>query len=95
MIRARSNATDGMEAAIFGRLWDTERGKLSPQLARHVLRLEFRDEDKERMHELAAKNVEGRITAAELRELDSYLLVGDLLAIAQSKARKLLKTTAR
>ena len=43
------------------------------------------------MKALARKNREGRISCAELNELDSYVKAGDLLAILQSKARKLLK----
>jgi hypothetical protein len=43
------------------------------------------------MHELAAKNQERRLTDAESEEFDNYVKVGDLVAILQSKARKLLK----
>jgi hypothetical protein len=43
------------------------------------------------MHELAVKNKQGRISTEERDELDSYIKVGDLLAILQSKARKILK----
>jgi hypothetical protein len=43
------------------------------------------------MHELVAGNREGRLSAEEQEELDNYVRVGDLLAILQSKARKLLK----
>jgi hypothetical protein len=60
-------------------------------LARHVLKLKFSDEDEQRMHALAEKNRAGGITGAELEELDSYIKVGDLLAVLQSRARKLLK----
>jgi hypothetical protein len=79
------------EAAIFARLWERGSGGLSPALARHIVQLGFPDEDKARMHELAVKNQEGRISPEERAELDSYLKVGDLLAILQSKARKFLK----
>jgi hypothetical protein len=79
------------EGAIFARLWETGNGGLSPELARHILQLGFSDEDKARMHELAVKNQEGRIVAEEQDELDSYIKVGDLLAILQSKARKALE----
>jgi hypothetical protein len=43
------------------------------------------------MHDLARRNQEGRISPAELAELDSYVKVGDLLALLQSKARRTLK----
>jgi hypothetical protein len=79
------------EAAIFARLWETGDGGLTPVLARHIVKLGFSEADRERMHDLAVKNQEGRISVEELDELDSYIKVGDLLAILQSRARRLLK----
>lgn len=79
------------EAAIFSRLWESRDGGLSPELARHVLKLRFSDQDMERMHELAARNQNSKLSASESDELDNFVKVGDLLAILQSKARKLLK----
>jgi hypothetical protein len=64
---------------------------MSVPVAQHVLALEFGDEDVARMRELAARNREGAITAAEREELDNFVRVGDLLALLQSKARKVLK----
>jgi hypothetical protein len=86
-------ASTNSEAAIFARLWDAKSG-LTPQLARHVLKLAFSEADIARMHELAEKNREGQLTPTEREELDSFVKVGDLLAILQSKARKLLKQPA-
>jgi hypothetical protein len=80
------------EAAIFGRLFANGRQPLTPELARHVLTLGFSDEDRTRMHELAVKNQAGQLSPPEAAELDSYIKVGDLVAILQSKARKFLKT---
>jgi hypothetical protein len=79
------------EAAIFARLWDGQSAAMTPALARHVLKLKFEETDTARMHDLAEKNREGQLTDAEREELDNYVKVGDLLAILQSKARKLLK----
>jgi hypothetical protein len=79
------------EAAIFARLWETGNGGPSLEVARHIVNLGFAEDDKRRMHELAVKNEQGRISPEELDELDSYIKVGDLLAILQSKARKRLK----
>ena len=79
------------EAAILARTWETAKGSLSKQVARHVLKLEFSDDDRERMRELARVNQAGTLTAQEQRELDNYIKVGDVLAILKSKARKLLK----
>ena len=79
-------------AAIFARLWEPENGELPKTLARHILKLRFSKQDQARMHELAERNQEGRISAGELEELDSYVAVGDLLALLQSRARRTLKT---
>lgn len=80
------------EAAIFSRLWESEEGELSPALARHIVKVRFSKKDRSRMHELALKNQEGCLVPRERRELDNYIKVGDLIAILQSKARRLLKT---
>ena len=79
------------EAAIFGRVFTNGKQALSRELARQVLGLTFGEQDKARMHELAVKNQEGRISPEELRVLDSYIKAGDLLAILQAKARKVLE----
>jgi hypothetical protein len=45
------------------------------------------------MRELAERNQEGQLSTEEREELDDFVKIGDLLAILQSKARKLLKQT--
>ena len=82
--------TDSTLAAIFGRLLD-HGGTLSPACAHFLLGLEFPASDKARIHELAVKNQSGRLPAEEWRELENYLLAGNLLAILQSRARRSLK----
>jgi hypothetical protein len=77
-------------AAIFARLWEGDNGLTVP-VARHVLKLGFNEADKARIRELLERNREGELTDAEQEELDNFVKVGDLLAILQSKARKLLK----
>ena len=61
MPRTRT-ANRANEATIFARLWQTSNGSLSPQVARLILTLGFSEEDNARMHELAVKNQEGRIS---------------------------------
>jgi hypothetical protein len=78
------------EAAIFARLWGAEENRMSPEFARYVLTLGFAGADRTRMHELAAKNAEGRLSQEEQAELDNYVRVGDLLAVLQSQARAAL-----
>jgi hypothetical protein len=86
---ARNKTTS--EAAIFARLWETANGNLPRTLARHILKLGFPAQDKARMHELAIKNQEGRLSPKELEELDCYVKAGDLLALLQAKARRTLR----
>jgi hypothetical protein len=78
------------EAASFARIWDAAEASLTPELARHVLRLRCSDQDLARMHELARQNQEGQLSDDEREELDNFIKVGDLLAILQSKARMVL-----
>lgn len=73
-------------AAIFGRIWEGS-AALTPELARHVLTLQFADADVARMRELIAGNTAGELTPAETVELDDFIRAGDLLAVLQSKAR--------
>ena len=62
----------------------------SREAALAILKLRFSDQEIARMHELAAKNQREKLSVAESEEFDSYIKVGDLLAILQSKARKFL-----
>lgn len=80
---------DASEAAIFARVWDRT-DRMTPELARHVLGLTFAPADLARMHDLAARNRDGRATPAERDELDNYVRVGDMLAVLRSKARRRL-----
>lgn len=78
------------EAAIFARVWEGKAGRLSLPIARHILKLGFNMDDKERMHELLERNRAGTLREQERDELDNFVKVADLLAILQSKSRKLL-----
>lgn len=82
-------------SAIFSRVWDDSSTSFTPQLARHVLKIGFSDSDKARMHELAKKNSEGKISSAELAELGDFVIVGDVIAILHAKARIFLKRRAK
>jgi hypothetical protein len=87
----RIPGSSASEAAIFSRVFVDGKSNLTPELARHILTLEFNDDDKSRMHELAVKNQKGCISPEELCYLDNYVKVADLVAILQSKARKFLR----
>ncbi len=73
------------DASMLGQLLGTQMPKAA---AKWLLNLKFpeawnRDADK-----LAQKNTAEEITEAELRRLDTYVHVGDLLSILQLQARK-------
>lgn len=78
------------ELAIIGRLLDTDKGGLSPELARYILTLGFGEEDQARMTDLASRNQEGNLGEQEKQELNGYVKAGHLLALLHSKARKAL-----
>lgn len=82
------------EGAIWSRLLRPGSKALSLEAARSLLRLEFVQEDKDRMHELAAKARDGSLSGAEQEEIKTYERVGNLLALMKSKARKRLKEAA-
>src|SRR5580704_19518111 len=83
--------TPNTEAAILARLIQA-RDSLSPDVAQSLLSIDFDADDTERMNVLAERAREGNLTAEEAAELDSYLHVGSLLSIIQSKARRHLKS---
>jgi hypothetical protein len=89
--RTDPDAFPSSEVTILSKVFLRSPHSLTKEQARYLVELGFSDEDKERMKGLARKNREGEISTEELRELDSYVKAGDLLAILQSKARKILK----
>lgn len=94
MVRATRTVADH-EITIFGRLIESGSGALPPQVAQYILALDFRPEERARMHELAMKAQEGTLTAEDELQIDSYERVGHLLSIWKSKARKALKNAER
>ncbi len=79
------------EAAILARLIQA-RTEMDSHVARYLLSLAFEPEDVERMNLLAARSRDGELSPEEAAELDSYIHVGNLLSIVQSRARLYLKT---
>jgi hypothetical protein len=77
------------EAAIWARLMQGV--DLSPEVADYLLSIGFGDSDRDRMQQLASRSESGTLTDEELAEFDSYLHVGNLLAVMQSKARVALR----
>jgi hypothetical protein len=83
--------TSNTEAAILARLIQSRDAELAPEVARYLLAFEFDATDVARMNELAERAQLGQLTNQEQAELESYLHVGNLLAVMQSKARRFLK----
>ena len=79
------------DAAIIQRLVDPRRCGWTEQAAQAVLKLSLSAEDQLRASDLADKSNEGSLTAADQAELESYLRVGTLVDLMQSKARLFLR----
>jgi hypothetical protein len=86
-----SSSAPALDTEIFLRIWQQQ--NLTPTLARHLLKLQFDAADEARMHELASKNQDGKLTPGELAEFDQFIRVGAILTILQSRARKFLRKT--
>jgi hypothetical protein len=83
------------EAEVFSRIFEPEKPNLSQSAAQSILSLDFRAEDRTYMNALAEKARQGKLTKQEDAELETYIQVGHLLAIMQSKARQSLKKNGR
>lgn len=79
------------ESAIWARLMQTPGDELPPEAAEYLLSIRFADRDVDRMEQLAERSEAGSLTDEERAEFDSYLHVGNLLAVIQSKARRALR----
>ena len=75
------------EAAIWARLMQAQADELSSEVAKYLLSIGFGENDRKRMLQLAEGSQSGTLTPEECMEFDSYLHVGNLLAVMQSKAR--------
>jgi hypothetical protein len=83
--------TPNSEAAILARLIQAKE-HMSREVAEYLLSIDFSREDIDRMNFLAEQARENLLSPEEVTELDSYLHVGNLLTIMQSKARTYLKS---
>jgi hypothetical protein len=85
--------TQNTEAAILARVIEADETEITPDVARYLLSMQLPDADRDRVDELSARARAGSLTDAEKAELDSYLHIGSLLGVMQSRARRLLKKT--
>ena len=87
----RTSQSGNSEVSILNRILRPDAPTFSPEAAQDILTLDFDQGDKERMRELSAKARAGTLTAEEDAEAGRYELLGHLLNIMQSKARRSLK----
>ena len=85
--------TRNTEAAILARVIEADDTEITPDVARYLLSRQLPDADRDRVDELSAKARSGLLTDAEAAEPDSYLHIGSLLGVMQSRARRLLRKT--
>ncbi len=83
------------EAAILNRLVMPNRADFPPEVAETLLKLDFDEQDKGRMHELLVKGQDGILTREEEEELGIYRRIGYLVDLMRSKARISLKKHGR
>ncbi len=85
--------TQNTEAAILARVIEADEKEVTPDVARYLLSMQLPEADRERVDELSAKARSGSLNVAEEEELESYLHIGSLLAVMQSRARRFLSKT--
>ena len=85
------SVTGNSEVSILNRILRPKSPTFSREAAEDILTLDFDQADKDRMRVLSAKAKAGTLTAEEDAEAAKYELVGHLLNILQSKARRSLR----
>jgi len=83
------------DARVLERLLEPVTTPLNEEAAPKLVGLRADFEVQARIDVLARKCNEGELTSAERSEYEQYVLVGDLLAILQAKARMLLRRRQR
>ena len=68
---------------------------LTPEVARRLIQLRADPGLQARIDDLADRCTEGTLTPEEKLEYETYVRAGNLIAILQAKARKLLGTLGR
>jgi hypothetical protein len=77
-----------IESEIWDRALDPDWSRLSPEAARAILQIRFKQADIDRMNGLAALAREGQITDGQRAELESYNRIGHVLAMLHSRVRR-------
>ena len=77
-------------SALLRRLLDPVSRSLNVEAARKLVRLKADRKTQSRVDELARKCNEGELTRGERAEYEKYVVIGNLIAILQAKARFIL-----
>ena len=88
--QSRTSVSGNDEVTILARFLTNYDRPLSKSLARHILSLTINERDKARMHDLAVRNQNDELTAAEKKEMHDYGKAATVLSIFKSKARRTL-----
>ena len=78
------------EVTILARFLGNGDGQLPKDVARYILDLHVSERDKARMHDLAVRNQDDALTAAEKEEMHAFAKATTLLSILKAKARRTL-----
>ena len=84
-----------MTDTVLSRLLELRAASLTPADAEFLLTIRFPESDVEQMNRLSELAQWGALSAEQEAELDSYIHVGNLLALMQSRARKLMLDLGR
>ena len=84
-------STPPTEATILARVLGNDPDPMPPEIARHILSVDFSESDKARVNDLLMRNQQGTLSAVENEELSAYITAGSVLSILSSKARRALK----
>jgi hypothetical protein len=79
---------------IVTRLLGSSKG-LTPDVARKMLDWKFNDRDQARVAALLVKNRENTISREELSELNTFVVLGDLLDVLHAQAELSLQKAPR
>ena len=77
--------------SVFERLMARQRGRLSVEVARQILSVDFTSREHARVEQLSKKASKGTLTEKEAAELDDFLAADAFLTALQSRARLALR----
>jgi hypothetical protein len=83
-----------LDSSVLDRLFDPLGRMLTPDIAERLSKYRFDAKAPAHIDKLARKCNEGRLSAEERREYETYVQTIDFIAILQAKARAVLKQSS-